>query len=185
LKKYFIQYKPFLLFLGKFLLSYLILTFLYQTYLNQFESKQNELDGFTQSVTSQSVAILSLFDNQTYSMPHLKEPSMKFFYHGKYVSRMVEGCNGISVIILFASFILSFSGRLAVTIVYIISGSVLIHLLNLIRIILLNVALFHLPQFEHLLHDVLFPLFIYGFVFFLWVIWVNKFSFYATKTAKE
>ena len=185
MKNYFVQYKPFLLFLGKFLLSYLILTFLYQTYLNQFESKQNELDGFTQSVTSQSVAILSLFDNQTYSMPHLKEPSMKFFYHGKYVSRMVEGCNGISVIILFAAFIISFSGRLAVTIVYILLGSVLIHLLNLIRIVLLNVALFHLPQFEHLLHGVLFPLLIYGFVFFLWVIWVNKFSFYAKKSFKK
>jgi hypothetical protein len=29
------------------------------------------------------------------------------------------------------------------------------------------------------LHGVLFPLFIYGVVFILWVIWVSKFSLYA------
>jgi hypothetical protein len=33
------------------------------------------------------------------------------------------------------------------------------------------------------LHGVLFPLFIYGVVFILWVIWVSKFSLYAKNTA--
>jgi exosortase family protein XrtF len=185
LKKYFIQYKPFLLFLGKFLLSYLILTFLYQTYLNQFDAKQNELDGVTKTVAHQSTEILSWFDAQCYTIPHEKEPSMKVFYHNKYVSRIIEGCNGLSVIILFASFIFAFSGKWPITIIYITLGSFLIHVLNLIRIALLNAALFYFPEYQHPLHGVIFPLFIYGVVFLLWVIWVNKFSFYAKKSVKK
>jgi exosortase family protein XrtF len=53
--------------------------------------------------------------------------------------------------------------------------------LNVIRIALIAIALYHYPEQEHLLHGVVFPLFIYGVVFLLWVIWVNKFSVYATQ----
>ena len=44
MENYIVQYKPFLLFLGKFFLSYLVLTFVYQSYLNQFESKEMEVE---------------------------------------------------------------------------------------------------------------------------------------------
>ncbi|MFY8008070.1 MAG: exosortase family protein XrtF, partial [Flavobacterium sp.] len=60
-------------------------------------------------------------------------------------------------------------------------GLLLIHLLNISRIALLSVALYHFPEQEQLLHDVIFPLIIYGVVFLLWVIWVNKFSLHADK----
>jgi len=64
-------------------------------------------------------------------------------------------------------------------------GSILIHLLNIGRIALLCVALYNFPQYEHLLHGVIFPLVIYGIVFLLWVIWVNKYSAYATEIDKK
>jgi exosortase family protein XrtF len=185
LKNYFIQYKPFLLFLGKFFLSYLILTFLYQIYLNQFDANKFEIDGFTKSVATQTETVLTWFDSQSYSAPHLSEPSMKIFYHNKYVSRIIEGCNALSVIILFAAFVIAFSGKLKHTLVFIVLGSLIIHVLNVIRIALLSVAMFKFPAYEHILHGVVFPLFIYSVVFLLWVIWVNKYSFYATETAKK
>ncbi len=167
------------------MVSYLILTFIYQTYLNRFDGQNAEVDTFTQSVAIQSAAVLSWFDSQSYTMPHLKEPSVKLFYKGKYISRIIEGCNALSVIILFISFVVAFTGKFKKTILFITFGTVLIHILNIGRIALLCVALYNLPQYEHLLHGVIFPLVIYGIVFLLWVIWVNKYSLYATEIDKK
>ncbi|WP_333599454.1 exosortase family protein XrtF [Flavobacterium sp.] len=180
MKNLLLQYKPFLLFLGKFLLSYLILTILYQSYLNKFDASKSEVDTFTQSVAQQTVTVLSWFDSQSYTMPNLKEPSIKIFYHSKYVSRIIEGCNALSVIILFIAFVVAFTGKFKQTVLFILLGSVFIHVLNIGRIALLSIALYHFPQYEHLLHGVIFPLIIYGIVFLLWVVWVNKYSLYAT-----
>jgi len=102
-------------------------------------------------------------------------------YKGKIVARIIEGCNAISVIILFVAFIIAFSGKLKVTFLYILGGSVLIYILNVFRIIFLTVLVYRFPNQEHFLHGVLFPLVIYGIVFLLWIIWVNKFSGYVSK----
>lgn len=179
------QYKPFLFFLGKFILSYLVLTVFYQVYLNKFDAKNAEVDTFTQSVAAQSAAVLSWFDSQSYTMPHLTEPTVKLFYKGKYISRIIEGCNAISVIILFIAFVVAFTGKLKNTIFFIAAGVILVHILNIGRIALLCVGLYHFPQYEHLMHGVIFPLVIYGVVFLLWVIWVNKYSFYAKDVARK
>ena len=181
MKNLLLQYKPFLLFLGKFIVSYLILTLIYQTYLNCFDAKNAEVDSFTQLVANQSKTVLSWFDSNSFTMPHLREPSVKLFYKGKYISRIIEGCNALSVIILFISFVIAFSGKLKNTIYFIISGSIIIHVLNITRIALLMVAFYHFPEAKFILHDILFPLVIYGTVFILWIIWVNKFSYYARK----
>nr|WP_294775854.1 exosortase family protein XrtF [uncultured Flavobacterium sp.] len=179
------QYKPFLLFLGKFLLTYILLTVIYQSYLNRFEVAKNEVDSFSQLVANQTQSVLSLFDANAYIEAHPTEPSIKIIYKGQYISRIIEGCNALSVIILFIAFIIAFTGKLKQTLVFILLGSVLIHLLNIGRIALLCIALYHFPEYEHLLHGVVFPLIIYGIVFLLWVIWVNKFSLHASTTSKK
>jgi exosortase family protein XrtF len=184
LKNLLLQYKPFLLFLGKFIASYLVLTIIYQSYLNRFDSGNAEVDPFTQIVAEQSATVLSWFDPNSYTMPHLKEPSVKLIYKGKYISRIIEGCNAISIIILFISFVVAFTGKFKNTILFIAFGIILIHVLNIGRIALLCIGLYHFPQWEHLLHGVIFPLVIYGIVFLLWVVWVNKYSLYATKTVE-
>jgi exosortase family protein XrtF len=185
LKKYFILYKPFLLFLAKFLLTYLLLTFVYQSYLNQFDVKKFEADSFTQLVAKQTKDVMVLFGSDASIAPNLKEPAVNLYYNQRSMARIIEGCNGLSVIILFISFVIAFSGKIKPTILYIIGGSLLIHILNVFRIALLCVLMYYYPKQQHLLHGVLFPLFIYGVVFTLWIIWVNKFSKYATKTAKS
>ena len=185
MKNLLLQYKPFLLFLGKFIFSYLILTFIYQTYLNHFDAKNVEVDTFTKLVAKQSAAVLSLVDSKSFTMPHLREPSVKLFYKGKYISRIIEGCNALSVIILFISFVIAFTGKFIKTLLFILFGIILIHILNIGRIALLCIALYHFPQYEYLLHGVVFPLVIYGVVFLLWVIWVNKYSLYATEADKK
>lgn len=185
MKKYLIRYTPFLLFLGKFLLTYLLLTFVYQSYLDQFDVKKFEVDGMTQLVAEQTKDLMLLCNYDASIVPNTKEASVNLHYNQKFMARIIEGCNGLSVIILFISFVIAFSGKLKSTVLFIIGGSLLIHVLNVVRIALLCILMYYFPEQEHLLHGVVFPLFIYGVVFILWIIWVNKFSKYATKTIKS
>ena len=179
LKKYFQLYRPFFIFLLKFFVTYGILTFCYQQYLNSFDSKVFEPDGMTKFVAHQTEDLLQFIGQDAYTIPHLKQACMKLFFNDRYIARIVEGCNAMSVMILFVAFVIAFKGRLKHTLLFIISGILIIHFLNILRISLLAMALFHYPEYEHLLHGVIFPLFIYGVVFGLWVIWVQKFSTYA------
>jgi exosortase family protein XrtF len=183
LKTYFRQYRPFFIFLFKFFAVYAGLTVLYKLYLKQFDNLLVfEVDDFTHLVANQVQKLLLFFNYECSLAVHTNQASIKLYLEHVYVARIVEGCNALSVIILFAAFVAAFSGKWKHTIGFILGGSVLIHILNVIRIALLSIALLHYPEHESLLHGVVFPLFIYGVVFGLWVIWVNKFSDYAAKT---
>jgi exosortase family protein XrtF len=182
LKKYFTLYKPFLLFLAAFFLTYIVLTFLYQRYLNGFE--ENEMDSITIMVSHNTKQVIQLFNDQSYIKKSEIDPYVKLFFNDKYVARIVEGCNAISVIILFISFVVAFSGKLKTTLLFIFGGSLLIYVLNVLRIAALSALIFYFPKQEPFLHGVLFPLYIYGVVFMLWLIWVRNFSRYASKDTK-
>lgn len=171
------QFKPFLVFISTFFAAYIILTLVYKLYLNNFET--NDIDGITNIVGQNVDQLMRLFNCNVKIVKSISNPSLQLWYNNKYTLRIIEGCNAVSVIILFISFITAFSGKLKTTIYFILFGVFLIYVLNIIRIALLAVLLFRFPEKEHILHGVLFPLIIYGLVFILWVFWVNKFSKYA------
>lgn len=150
-------------------------------YLNQFDLNKNEIDGITKTVAFQTKQLMLCFDNNIETVKNENEPSIKMIYHAKYVARIIEGCNAISVMILFASFVFAFSAQWKKTALYIISGIVIIHVLNIIRIAVLSFSLYYFPNYEEVLHGTLFPLFIYGVVFVLWILWVTKYSGYVKK----
>ena len=152
-------------------------------YLDQYDVAKNEVDSFTEIVANQTEKLLSVFTESKALIPHDKEPSVKLFFKEKYVARIIEGCNAVSVMILYAAFIFAFSTEWKKTGLYIIFGIVLIHILNVIRIALLASSLFYYPQYEEILHGTIFPLFIYGVVFILWILWVTKFSGHAKRTS--
>lgn len=183
MKTYFRQYRPFFIFLFRFFAVYAGLTLIYKYYLKQFDNLLVfEVDDFTRLVADQVQRVLYFFNYECSLIVHNNQASMKLYLEQVYVARIVEGCNALSVMILFAAFVVAFTGKIKQTILFIISGCVLIHVLNVLRIVLLSIALLHYPEQEALLHGVIFPLFIYGVVFGLWVIWVNKFSNYASGT---
>lgn len=178
------QHKPFFVFLLKFVLFYLIFTLIYKFYLSQFEVQNNEVDNITKFVAEQTKSVLMAMGKDSDVLKHEFEPSYKILYYNKYLARVVEGCNAISVIILFASFVFAFSSTFKRTFLFIISGSFLIFVLNILRIAFLTIALYNFPKNEHFLHDIVFPIVIYGVVFLLWIIWVLKFSGYAKVDSK-
>lgn len=176
MKKYLILYRPFLIFLAKFFLTYLVLSLIYQEYLSRFDT--HAVDGITKFVAKNTVQLVTLFGADFY-IKQISNTYIMFYYNQQAVARMIEGCNAISVIILFISFVVSFSGKLKSTLLFILSGSIFVYILNVIRIALLCLALYWFPAQQSFLHEIVFPLFIYGVVFILWVVWVNKFSLYA------
>lgn len=185
LKKALSSYRPFFTFLFRFFATYAGLTLLYRLYLMTFDHELTfEVDGITESVAHQVKTLLGWIGYQAVLEPHPGQASIKVILEGQYVSRIVEGCNALSVMILFTSFVIAFSGTFWRTLIFILSGCIIIHLLNITRIALLSAALLHFPDKEPLLHGVVFPLFIYGVVFGLWITWVSSYSKYATKKSQ-
>ena len=179
------QNKPFFKFLIKFLLFYIVLTFIYKVFLFQYNVEKNEIDFFTEQVANQTFEFMKIFSNEVRTAYNLREPSVNFYYKERLISRIIEGCNAISVMILFASFVFAFSSHWKKTILYITLGIFIIHVLNVVRIGLLTFALYYCPSQKELLHDIVFPLFIYGVVFVLWILWVTKFSGYGKTTSTK
>lgn len=142
---------------------------------------QQKGDVFSCSPLTKDVAvhvaeIANLMGYESSVEQHTGELSMKFILNGQYVSRIIEGCNSLSIIILFLAFIIAFSGPVKATILFGIFGSALIYIVNILRIIALSVLYSRFPEYQKVLHDLLFPAVIYGLVFVLWITWVTFYS---------
>ncbi|GGW88819.1 exosortase family protein XrtF [Salegentibacter mishustinae] len=159
-----------------FLGSYLVFTLLYNLYLEFFRSPVYYPDYFTHLVAKQSEALISGFGYNAQILPHQSELSMKLIVNDAYLARIVEGCNAISIVILFASFVLSFFGKLKLTMLYLLAGAVIVYAMNIIRIAILAIGIYEYPEYTDFLHSIIFPLIIYGTVFILWLIWVRIYS---------
>jgi len=162
---------------------YSVLTIGYNLYLNLSDGAKFYPDYLTNLAARQTKALLNGIGYEANVLPHPNEPSMKIIINGKFVARVIEGCNAISIIILFLSFIIAFAGKFKTTLMYCFAGSIIIYTFNLIRIVILSVGLYHYPWRREILHTVIFPMVIYGMVFLLWMVWVNRFS--KTKKAGE
>ena len=162
----------------KFFVSYFLLVAIYNGYLQKSQQKENfyQTSSITTAVANQTVKVLTAFGYNAKAIQHDKEVSLKLFFEGNYIVRIIEGCNAISLIILFVAFIFSFSGTVKATLLFSIIGSALIYIINILRIVFLVLMLHKLPSQIVILHDLVFPAIIYGFIFLLWVLWVNKFS---------
>lgn len=182
LKKYWSRHKSFLQFVGVFLLTYVGITLLYQWYLEGYGSKQ--VDGITQMVARHTQYVLHAMENNS-SIYWSDSMGIVVRILKKDTVRIIEGCNAVSVIILFVSFVIAFAGKFSFTLFYVISGSALLYVLNVFRIAALSLLLYYFPEHTHLLHGVLFPLVIYGVVFLLWIVWISIFSKYAKASGSK
>ena len=174
------KYKNITLFLVKFFGTYFLLFVIYASYLNTSQKKENgfECSSITRQVADHSVALLKGFKYNVSSIQHESEMSIKLLVGNQYVARVIEGCNSISIIILFIAFIVGFSGSKKNTILFAIIGSLIIYGINILRIAFLTMMLYKYPDQQMMLHNLVFPAIIYGTTFLLWVLWVQKFSHY-------
>jgi exosortase family protein XrtF len=172
------KYKNITVFLIKFFGTYFLLFAIYAAYLNSSQVKDAgfKSSSLTTQVANQTVSLLNAFGYNVTSVQHDKEMSIKLLVGDAYTARVIEGCNSMSIIILFIAFVVAFAGPKKATIVYVLVGSLIIYIINILRIAFLTMMLYKYPNEQMILHNLVFPAIIYGTTFLLWVIWVQKFS---------
>lgn len=170
------KYLSVIRFIISFLGAYVLLAFLYHLFLQQSGSARFYPDFFTHLVALQSEAVVAALGYQAQVTPGFPEETIHLMVNGRFVARIIEGCNAVSIIILFVSFMFAFFGRPRTTLLYILSGAVLIYVTNILRIAFMAVGIYELPRYSYFLHSILFPLIIYGAVFLLWIIWIRIYS---------
>lgn len=91
-------------------------------------------------------------------------------------------CNGVPLFALFIIFILAFPAKTWYHKIWFIPmGMVLIHLANCLRVIALAAIFDYNPEWLAFNHDYTFTILVYAFVFFLWYLFITKFSGSNTK----
>ena len=89
---------------------------------------------------------------------------------------MGDSCNGISLFALFSIFIIAFPGKGYVKLFFIPIGILLIHVLNIFRVIALAIIETYSYKWTEFNHTYTFTTLMYAFIFGGWVLWINKFS---------
>jgi Transmembrane exosortase (Exosortase_EpsH). len=126
--------------------SYLVLSALYAGYLKFSEGGSYAPDFITNLVAKQSSDIISGLGYKAIVVPSDTAPNMELYVNGKYLARIIEGCNAISIIILFMAFIIAFSEKFKKTLLFLLAGAVLIYAMNILRIVILAIALYEYPR---------------------------------------
>jgi exosortase family protein XrtF len=93
--------------------------------------------------------------------------------HGLWIG---DPCNGLTLFALFTIFIVAFPGPWKHKLWFIPVGITVIHFLNVIRITALCVIVLKRPEWLDFNHTYTFQLLMYGFIFGLWWIWIQKLS---------
>ena len=167
------DFKPVLGILLRFIIIYLVLLLIYQFYLNN--GKDLGLDPFSRWIANQVNSLQNSIGYPTKLYNDVKNGQVWFYVKNNYVTRMVEGCNAISVMILFVSFVFAFY-KGTKTFLFVLAGLVLLYIMNLLRITGLNIVMADYKEYGKTFHDYIFPAVIYGSVVLLWMIWIKFFA---------
>ncbi|MFK5879638.1 MAG: exosortase family protein XrtF [Flavobacteriaceae bacterium] len=170
--------KVVILFLVKFFVVYFLLTSLYSFYLSTSQETTSVFAcaPVTNTVSNHAQWACELLGYDIVTFQNPKELSVTFLVNDKIISKIVEGCTSISIMILFLAFITAFSGTIKNTLWFSVIGLTLIYTANIFRIVFLTLVIYHYPELSNVLHDIVFPGIIYGMVFILWIIWVKKYA---------
>jgi len=87
-----------------------------------------------------------------------------------------DSCNGISLFALFSIFIVAFPGNVISKIIFIPVGILIIHVLNIMRVVILAVIETYSYEWTEFNHTYTFTIIIYACIFMMWWYWINKYS---------
>lgn len=167
------DFKPVLGILLRFIIIYVVLLLAYQFYLNRFQHEG--LDPFSRMIAAQVRDIQNYLGYSTRLYDDIKGEQVYFYVNGAYPTRMVEGCNAISVMILFVAFVFAFyKGKKTFT--FVLAGLVLLYVMNVLRITGLNIVVTEYKSYSKVSHDYIFPAVIYGTVVVFWLVWIKFFA---------
>lgn len=167
------DFKPVLGILLRFIIIYVVLLLAYQFYLNSF--KESGLDPYSRMIARHVMHVQNALGYPSALYDDVPGEQMWFHVRTGFVTRMVEGCNAISVIILFVSFIFAFY-KGTKTFVFVGISLLILYIMNVLRIVGLNIVAADYEKYSKMVHDYVFPAVIYGSVVVLWLVWIKFFA---------
>jgi exosortase family protein XrtF len=125
------------------------------------------------AVTAQTTWVLGVLGYDVRHVTHAKKAAERILLENRPVIAVHEGCNGINVWIIFTGFMIALRVFTRRTLVFWLCGTVILHLANLVRILLLfGVSLTH-PEKVYFFHKYFFTAALYVVVFGLWYYWIK------------
>jgi exosortase family protein XrtF len=174
------KFRPIINFLLIFLLTFFVFSVVYDLYLQRYN---DQTDAMSALVGRQAAGLLHVFGFDAYATVVDTEKSSHIGINGIARVKVIEGCNGISVMILYLAFILGFPGKPKHKLWFIPTGMLFIHLFNLVRVAMLGWVVFRFGETGYPVYKEMFTVSIYLLVLALWYWWVQKFgSFKNAKT---
>jgi exosortase family protein XrtF len=167
------EFKPALLFLVKFLGVYFVGNIVYGLYIEGFG---NVADPMTVWVSNQTVTILNLLGLNSETLVDDLAPKIRLLLDDHSVLSIYEGCNGLNVMIIFVAFLAAYSGNMKRLLWFVPFGLLMIHLMNLTRIVLLFFVAEYYEGYLYFTHKYLFTAVIYVGILILWYWWITKLS---------
>lgn len=141
--------------------------------------------------TNIDAALINLIIHQTeailqFSGYPILENTGEYLYHTGIAntSGVIIGgpCDGLNLFLLYATFILSFKGKWWAKSLWVLSGILIIHILNILRVSALALIVLYAPDQLDFHHSYTFTLAIYVIIFGLWMLRVKTYK--VLKSAK-
>jgi exosortase family protein XrtF len=186
------DFKPTLWFLARFFGAYATLALGYGAFIRAYDTQQPAVvDPFTRWISQQIVGFerhilgreAEIIENQHLQFQSAPEQTYDgFLIQGQFTVSLEEGCNGLAMMYLFASFVFAFGGKGRTMAWFIPAGLVFLHGANLFRLlVLIEFNLHNQGTWFHFFHKYGFTSIIYAAVFGLWVLWVAKLAGFQKK----
>jgi exosortase/archaeosortase family protein len=100
--------------------------------------------------------------------------STVFYKNNRKVIGIYQACDGLELMVLYAGFIICFSGFWIRKIVFIVLGIIGLFVINILRSGLLGIISLQFPVHFDFAHKYFFNLIVYGFTFLLWIFFISN-----------
>lgn len=163
------SYQKFLVFAGVlYLLAYLVYQFVVRKY-TYYDQK------FIGQIIQGADFVLNLLHYKTFKV--LQDRDFQVIgidgSNGVWVG---SNCNAITLFMLFSVVIIAYPGQQKAKFWFIPAGILAIHILNILRVVALAIISLKAPDYLDFNHTYTFTFLIYGFIFSLWMLWINRFA---------
>ncbi len=150
---------------------------LYELLLKPFTKIDEKLISI---IITQAAFVLRLFGYKIYQQQ--EEANMQLMgIDGAHPIWIGSPCNAMTLFAFFTLFVLAFPGNTKRKLWFIPLGIIIIHIVNLIRVMALTLINYYNPKYLDFNHTYTFTIFVYVIIFSLWMWWVN----YSLKQAKK
>ena len=102
--------------------------------------------------------------------------STQLYLSGWHVVNVGWQCDGLPVLALFAGFIIAYPGPWRTKLWFVPLGMLLIHGINILRVAGLALNQLYSRHTVNFNHHYTYTIIVYGFIFWLWTIWVRRFA---------